>query len=165
MSTFTTLNLSGQRVLIKGTDSQGTQGQTVVSSEEWTEVKRHTQHSEAHEDFDRVVAEFFAPLTEAAEKLELAFNQQTRDPISYVIINEGVEPTPGQEEVVIKLSPDSVVLRLLESGDTDRLVWVGDKLEVLEVLPGSPAVTPSNEGDPHASEVEVSDEVQYPVEG
>ena len=155
-SNFTTLNLSGERVLIKGTDSQGTDGQTVVFATEWNEVKRRTQHSEAHEDFDRAVEEFFAPLTQAAEALDLAFNQQSRDPISFVVLDEGEAASPGRTEVVIKLSHDSVVLRLLESGDTDRLVWVGDTLEVLEVLPGSPAVSMVKAGvEPH----EVGDDI------
>lgn len=154
---FTMLNLSGERVLIKGTDNQGTEGQTVVSSSEWNEVKRHTQHSEAHEDFDRVVEEFFKPLTEAAEKLDLAFNQKSRDPISYVVLDEGSEGEARREEVVIKLSHDSVVLRILESGDTDRLVWVGDTLEVLEVLPGTQTQRATGNGDPHAWEGDVND--------
>lgn len=149
---FTTLNLSGERVLVKGTDSQGTMGQTVVDSSEWTEVKRRSEHSEAHENFEAAVEDFFKPLTEAAEKLQLQFNQVELDPISYVTLEEGEEASSGKEEVVIKLSPDSVILRILESGDHSRLVWVGDTLEVLAVLPNTGTPVAVGNGDPHANE-------------
>lgn len=149
--TFTMLNLADERVLIKGTDSQGTDGQTVVFATEWNEVKRRQQFAEHSEDFDAAVEEFFAPLMEAATKLEDALAVPKPDPISYVVFDEGVESTPGRQREVHKLSHDSIVLRLIESGDHDRLVWVGDRLEVLAVLPGSPSPTPVA-GDPHADE-------------
>lgn len=134
MAQFTTLNLTGERVLVAGTDSQGTTNQVVVSSSEWTEVKGHQSFNEATASFEEHVEKFFAPLTEAADKLDLAFAKPADDPISYVVLNEGTEAEVGKEEVVIKLSHDSVVLRLIEASDFDRLVWVGDDLEVLEVL-------------------------------
>lgn len=153
--TFTKLNLSGQRVLIKGTDSQGTTGQTIVSSEEWTEVLRHTGTSQAQKDFDASVEKFFAPITDAAEALTLQFNDRVRDPLSFVSLQEGVAPTAGQEEAVIRLSHDSMVLRALDEGHDDRLIWVGDTLEILEVLPGTESVTATGNGDggdPHNDE-------------
>ena len=160
--TFTKLNLSGERVLIKGTDSQGTHGETVVDASEWNEVQRRTGHSQAHEDFDRAVEEFFRPITEAAEKLDLAFNQVERDPISYVVLDEGSEGEARRDEVVIKLSKDSVILRLIEEGQSDRLVWVHDELEVLEVLPGTGTVAPAaaEAGDPHADEPTYAEAVE-----
>lgn len=131
---FTTLNLTNERVLVKGTDSMGTENQTVLDSSEWTEVKNHSHFADATDAFNSEVEEFFKPLMVAAEKLEELGKAKPADPISYVTIHEGTEANAGSDEVTIRLSHDSIVLRLLESGDTDRLVWVGDSLEVLEVL-------------------------------
>jgi hypothetical protein len=132
--TFSTLNLTGERVLVKGTDSQGTEGSVVLDSSEWSEVKRHESFASAEQSFDATVEKFFAPLMAAADKFESAMAKPKLDPISYVTIHEGTEAVDGRDEVTIKLSPDSIVLRIIESGDTDRLVWVNERLEVLEVL-------------------------------
>lgn len=131
--TFTTANLTGERVLVKGTDVFGTEGSTVLDGSEWAQVKRHSAFHSAQETFDSAVESFFEPLLEAANKLEDALALPAPDPITYVVLNEGVEGTDGQEREVIKLGPDSVVLRLIEAGDTDRLVWVMDRLEVMTV--------------------------------
>lgn len=134
MTEFTTIPLTGERVLVKGTDQFGTTDETVLSSEEWSEVKRHMLLDEAAENFDAKVEEFFAPLLAAADQLENTSAVPKPDPISYVVIHEGTEAVEGRDEVAIKLNPDSVVLRLLEQGDFERLVWVNGGLEVLEVL-------------------------------
>lgn len=130
---FTTANLTGERVLVKGTDRFGTEGTTVLDGSVWAQVKRHQAFHSAEETFDSAVEDFFAPLLEAAGQLEDALAVPAPDPITYVVLNEGVEGTDGREREVIKLDPDSVVLRLIEAGDTDRLVWVMDRLEVMTV--------------------------------
>lgn len=137
MSQFTTIPLSNERVLVKGTDRFGTSGETVLDGSAWAEVKRHRAYHEATDGFDAAVEEFFAPLMEAADKLEQAISLPKPDPDTYVVLSEGVEGTPGKEAEVIKLGPDSVVLRLIERGDTDRLVWVMDRLEVMAVVPAA----------------------------
>lgn len=153
MASFTKLNLSNNRVVVKGTDNEGNYGETVVSNAEWTEVQRRNEHSVAHVDFDAAVEEFFKPLTEAAEALELTFNDQSRDPLGFVTLQEGVAPTQGQDEVVIRLSKDSTILRCLDEGHDDRLVWVNSELEILEVLPGTDDVQAGGStADPHAFE-------------
>lgn len=131
---FTTSNLTGERVLVQGTDKFGASGSVVLDATEWNEVKRHVDFTSAAEAFDAKVEEFFAPLTVAAEQLESSMAKPKLDPISYVTIHEGTEAVEGRDEVTIKLGPDSVVLRILEQQDYDRLVWVADRLEVLEVL-------------------------------
>lgn len=147
---FTTLNLTGERVLVKGTDTQGTEGSVVLDATEWNQVKRQQAHASAHEDFDATVEEFFAPLLAAAEKFEDSKAQPELDPIAYVVVHEGTPAVQGQDEVRLRLSGDSIVLRLLESGDTDRLVWVHEQLEVLETLPGTqPAQVVSSGPEPH----------------
>lgn len=149
---FTTLNLTGERVLVKGTDAQGTTGEVVLDASEWNEVKRHVTVADAQENFDAKVEEFFAPLMLAAEQMQDAFKRPEIDPISYVTIHEGTEAVQGRDEITIKLSSDSIVLRLIEEGDTDRLVWVADRLEVLEVLPVQAQRAVSGGTEPHDGE-------------
>ena len=133
MAQFTTTNLTGERVLVRGTDQFGTEGQTIVHAEQWNDIKARSSHLEAHENFDAAVEEFFAPLMEAADLLNSSAQPKV-DPISYVVLQEGTEAQQGQDEIAVKLSVDSIVLRLLEQGDYGRLVWVNDQLEVLEVM-------------------------------
>lgn len=151
---FTTMNLTNERVLVRGTDVTGREGEAVLDSAEWNHVKQHRQVAEAGKEFDATVEQFFAPLMEAAEKFETA-QVKAEDPIAKFVIHEGTAAVRGQDEVAIRLSHDSIVLRLIEKGDTDRLVWVGDSLEVLEVLPGtsSAGTVPTQRGpEPHEPE-------------
>ncbi len=133
MAQFTTTNLTGERVLVRGTDQFGTEGQTVVFASQWNDVKARSSHMEAHESFEAAVEEFFAPIMEAADLLNSSALPKV-DPISYVVLQEGTEAEQGRDEIAVKLTVDSIVLRLLEQGDYDRLVWVNDQLEVLEVM-------------------------------
>lgn len=133
MAQFTTTNLTGERVLVRGTDQFGTEGQAVVFASQWNDVKARSSHMEAHESFEAAVEEFFAPIMEAADLLNSSAQPKV-DPISYVVLQEGTEAEQGRDEIAVKLTVDSIVLRLLEQGDYDRLVWVNDQLEVLEVM-------------------------------
>lgn len=139
--TFTTLALTGDRVLVRGTDSTGTSGETVLHSEEWNQVKAQRSHAQAHDEFDSAVDAFFAPLLEAAEALEVQFTQPEVDPIGFVTIREGEQHVHGEQPVVVQLHHDSIVLRLIEEGKDDRLVWVNERLEVLAPKAQAPAVT------------------------
>lgn len=142
--TFTSSRLVGNRVMVQGTDVLGTHGQTILDSTQWDEVNANQAFDTATEAFEAAVEEFFAPLTEAAEKANQALVKPD-DPASYVVLREattGVRPDAGE---VIKLTRDSIVLRLIEQGDTARLVWVNGELEILEagvhaaatVIPGT----------------------------
>lgn len=133
MSSFTTVALTGDRVLVKGTDRFGTAGQTVLEGFAWSQVKRHKAFKSAEATFDSAVEDFFAPLMAAADQLEESLAVKQPDPDTYVVLDEGVEASPGKDREVIHLDPDSVVLRLIEAGQTDRLVWVMDRLEVMVV--------------------------------
>jgi hypothetical protein len=133
MSQFTTVALTGDRVLVKGTDRFGTEGQTVLDGYAWAEVKRHSAFKDATSTFDSAVEEFFAPLMDAAAQLDEALSVKQPDPDTYVVLEEGVEATAGKQREVIHLDPDSVVLRFIEAGQHDRLVWVMDRLEVMVV--------------------------------
>lgn len=146
--TFTTMKLTGDRVLVKGEDRSGAYGETVLDSSEWSEVQARRDHAIAHDEFDRAVEKFFAPLNDAAEKLNAGFVKEDTDSSSFVVLNEGVDATPGEDRLVIKLSHDSIVLRLLEEGGEDRLVWVNDELEVLAVLPNTDSALPATGSEP-----------------
>lgn len=140
--TFTTIPLTNERVLVKGTDIAGTADETIVSSAQWNELKVRDDVRRAQEDFDATVDEFFAPLLEAAEKAKGAVDKP-RDPLGYVVITEGQEGRPAVREHVVTLTRDSIILRLIEQGNTDRLIWVNGELEVTEAAvqstPSAPA--------------------------
>ena len=141
--TFTTQTLTGQRVLVIGTDINGVTGQVVVDGSEWADINAHKQHAEAHADFDAGVEEFFAPLLELAEKLEQTLEVPT-DETEYIVISEGVEATEGRQRQVVRLTKDSQVLRLIDQCEDDRLIWVNGELEILAA---SPAPVPTGAVD------------------
>lgn len=150
--TFNTTALAGERVLVTGTDSNGASGKAVLSSAVWEQAKRQRAFVGATEEFDNAVEEFFAPLMEAQEKLESIGQRPDLDKDHYFVINEGEVPTSGEDRIVIKLDHDGVVLRMLEEGKADRLVWVSDtQLEVTaEPFPtgtnGSTPAAPQDQG-------------------
>lgn len=129
---FTTAVLTGDRVLVRGTDSQGTENETVLDGSQWFEVTKTDTYSQAQADFDSAVEAFFAPLTDAAEEFGRAMTRPT-DSIGYVVLQEEVPATPGQREHLVRLSHDSQVLRLISEDNTDRLIWVGDSLEIIQL--------------------------------
>lgn len=144
--TFTTQRLTNHRVLVKDTNGSEVKT-TVLDSEQWDEIKRHQQFDVASDAFDEAVKNFFAPLTEAADAAEKAFSMP-EDTLGIIVMHEGVEGIEEQPTVVISLTHDSMVLRLIESGDTSRLVWVNDELEILEVaVPVAPVVVPEQFGN------------------
>lgn len=54
------------------------------------------------------------------------------DPAFNFVVREGVEGVEAKPEKRVILSHDSAVLRLIDSGRTDRLVWVGnDRIEIV----------------------------------
>lgn len=122
---FTVQTMLGNQALVSGTDSMGQSGKTVVSTQQWDDLKAQKNFSTAEADFDKAVEEFFAPLVEAAEAMTDAVTRP-KDPTEYVVLKEateGVEATPAQ---IIELTTDSMILRLIEEGNTDRLVWLDD---------------------------------------
>ena len=146
---FTTTALVGNRVLVTGTDFLGTEGKAVLDSSQWVAVNARKQHNVASKEFDTAVEEFFAPLTQAADKAHAATQGPVEDPITYVVIDDAVEGVQGKPAHVEKLTRDSVILRILEEdSDTTRLAWVADQLEVL-----AESQAPSNVTVPTAEKV------------
>lgn len=126
---LTTTPLIGGAVLVKGTDSTGTDGTAVIRSEIWTQVKEYRAKKEAQSGFDAEVLKFFKPLTDAAE----AFNATVEsDGLDVVVINEGTEGIDAVEAEKVRLDAAGTVLRILEEGDHDLLRWVGDELVAIK---------------------------------
>jgi len=127
-STFTTTQLAGERFIVRGTDAFGVIGETVLDGSQYLGLKGDTAHDAAHEAFNKAIEEFYAPITKAAEALEAAHSAE--NDIFVEVVQPAVAPTAGQDEIRIRLTPDTVILRLIDAGETDRLVWVGQNLEI-----------------------------------
>ena len=147
--TLTTTRLAGHRTLVQGTDILGVHGKQILDSSEWDAIADRKTHDEIHDAFDAKVKEFFGPIMEAADALHEAHKVQT-DPAFYLVLDEGEDATPGRPEEIVALSHDSVVLRLLEQGAVNRLVWVNDSLEILEqpATATAPSFEVTEDGDP-----------------
>lgn len=126
--TFNTKALAGDRILVTGNPGQ----QTILHTQQWNTIKREQGKSVLLEDFDSKIEEFFAPLLAAQETLDKALTPVI-DPAFTIVLNEGKESQPGEPAVVVELDDDSAVARLIETGQLDRLIWVGDDtIEILE---------------------------------
>ena len=129
-NTFNTQALAGQRVLVTGDVAEQ---RTILDAAEWNEVKHLLAHTVADEVFNAAVEEFFAPLVEVAEAAaqELQATLPKPDEAFTIVIDEGAAGTEAVEPVVINLGRDAAILRMIEEGQTDRLIWVGDTIEIL----------------------------------
>ena len=129
MSEFNTTILAGQRVLVTGSKKNQ---QTILDSTEWDSIKAHQAFHLAGDAFDEAVTAFFAPIVEAAEKANAALAESLpkRDDAFVVVLSEGIEGVEEVEPEVVQLGRDAAILRMIESGDTSRLIWVGDTIEI-----------------------------------
>lgn len=126
--TFNTKALANDRLLVTGNPGQ----QTILYVEQWNSIKRVQGVDALYADFDAKIEEFFAPLVAAQEELDKAMIPVV-DPAFTIVLNEGTECQPGEPAVVLELEPDSAVARLIETGQLERLIWVGnDRIEILE---------------------------------
>ena len=120
--TFTTTPLINGGYLVEGQDSKGNEGTTILLSDRWDMVVHLRTHEVAQAQFDTVVKEFFAPLTDAADAAKALLAGPTQD-WGKVTLGEAVE---GHEAEVIQLDTDGILLRLLAEGKHDLLRWVGN---------------------------------------
>ena len=138
--TFNTTDLAGLRVLVTGDPGQ----QCILDGSTWAEVKHQLAHKTADEIFDAEVNAFFAPIAEAMAKAEgVIMNSIPKfDDASVIVLSEPVEGVAAQEGEAIVLDHDATVLRLIEEGRTDRLIWVGnDSIEIIAVKQATVAVS------------------------
>ena len=129
MSTFNAVALAGGRTLVTGQDDNLVQHSAILDSTQWNEIKEQQQRVAAGKEMDDAIRAFYSPLTEAAEKLKAKVTPV--DEAFFVEVAEAVPAVEGKAGMQIALTRDSVILRLLESGDTSRLIWVGDTIEIL----------------------------------
>lgn len=131
MSTLTTTKLAGHRVLVRDNTDERFE---ILDSTEWDEIKLHVAHHEEADAFDATVKEFFAPLLEAADAASenlAKLAAEANDPAFTIVVSEGTEGVEAESAETITLSRDSAILRMIESGDTSRLIWVGNTLEII----------------------------------
>ena len=126
--TFNTKALANDRLLVTGNPGQ----QTILYVEQWNTIKKEFRKESLVADFDSKIEEFFAPLVAAQEQLDKAMTPVI-DPAFTIVLNEGKEEQPGEDTILIDLSTHSAIARLIERGELDRLIWVGDNtIEILE---------------------------------
>ena len=123
---FTVQTMLGGRALVQGTDINGTSGKCLVSTIQWDELNARDAFSQAQADFDAEVEAFFKPLTKAAKKAKKALAVPSSDPVAYVVVDKGSKGKEARPRQVVALSHDSIILRLIEENQTDRLVWVNE---------------------------------------
>ena len=137
MSNFTTTALANEHFLVEGTDVRGNYAGCIVDGGEWLAIKRALGTNTAKAQLDAAVEEFFKPLVEAAEAFTAA-KAPVVDALSVVVLNEGTTGEPAREREVVHLSRDAQILRAIEEGATDRLLWVNGEL----MITAAPAEVP-----------------------
>ena len=140
MSNFTATALANESFLVEGTDIRGKYGECIVFGGEWLEIKRALGTDTAKEQLDAAIEEFFKPLVEAADAFAEA-KAPVVDALSVVVLNEGTTGEPAREREVVHLGRYAQILRAIEEGTTDRLLWVDGSL----VLTAAPAGVPAPE--------------------
>ena len=121
---FNITKLAGHKLLVTGTANQA----VVLDTTEWDGVAAIIAEHDAQHTYDEQVEAFFAPLTEAADKLENAtLATDLQDPAFVVTLHDEVEGTESKDAVQMHLSNEATIVRLLLAGDFSRLIWVGDK--------------------------------------
>ena len=146
MSHFTTTALTNENFLVEGTDVRGKLGEIVVYGGEWLEIKRALGTDTAKAQLDAAIEEFFKPLVEAADAFAEA-KAPVVDALSVVVLNEGTTGEPAREREVVHLGQSSQILRAIEEGTTDRLLWVDGTL-VITAAPAEIHTPPVAENSP-----------------
>ena len=126
--TFNLTMLAGDQALVTGSKKAQ---RCVLDASQWIQLKQHKARMEAEEVFDATVEEFYKPLTEAAGEYESRLGQIMKaDPAFEYVIQPGAEGTEKTSREVYYLNNTSAILRMIESGNTDRLIWVNDQILV-----------------------------------
>ena len=130
VSMFAQTQLAGDRVLVQGPNGE----QCILDADQFNELKKHQAFDAAAEEFDQVVDEFFAPMLDAISLIQDKLNAteiRTDDP--YVLVMEPeVQGAEGRPAKTVYLEHDTAVLRMLDAGQEDRLIWIGsDHIDIL----------------------------------
>ena len=136
---FKTIRLANHRVLVDGTDAFGNSGRTVLDSTQWDGIKAELTKSTVEDQFNAAVEEFYAPLLEKIDAIVADAQKSVVDDAYVLTVGETVDAVEAVEPTVYRLNQDSAILRLIEEGRTDRLVWVNDSLEIIAEQDETPA--------------------------
>ena len=124
---FTVTYLAGDRALV-----QEDTHQIILDAKEYLAMKLRQEKTGLIAQYDQSVADFFKPLTDVADKIKSVEEQENRiDPDFHFVLAEGTEGEEPVRREVYRLEKDTVILRLIEEGRTERLIWIGDQLEIL----------------------------------
>ena len=145
MHTLTITELAGDQVLVSGRDVRGTAGEEILDGSEYFARQRAAATQVAADEMDAEIQAFYAPLAEAADRLKAKLEVVT-DPLLYVVEQEEQVGTPAAAKVVRKLGRDEAILRALETGHGDRLIWVKEQL-VITAAPTSVPATPVEDAE------------------
>ena len=138
-ASFKTIRLANHRVLVDGTDAFGNSGRAVLDSTQWDGIKAELTKSTVEDQFNAAVEEFYAPLLEKIDAIVADAQKSVVDDAYVLTVGETVDAVEAAEPTVYRLSQDSAILRLIEEGRTDRLVWVNDSLEIIAEQDETPA--------------------------
>ena len=129
---FNTTRLTNHRVLIEGPKGQ----HYIADGSQLVEIDAYLDAKDAEEQFNSEAEAFFAPLLDAADKVEAAFKARSDARDAYtekVIFTEGRPAIPAVEEDSVELTYDSQILIRLRRGKDDQLRWVGkDRIVIVE---------------------------------
>lgn len=128
MTLVVTPLIGNGRFRVRGTDSEGTQGETILVSPRWATVLAHRAHKIDTQEFNDLVSTTFAPFTELAERRAARKAALTGRDWSTVVIDEGVE---GKESKELELDEHGILLRILNETDGSSLVWTNGQLEAI----------------------------------
>jgi hypothetical protein len=113
---FEITKLIGDNFLVKGTDTFGNEGQTLLTSPRWAAVLRGQRQAKAQEAFDNGVKEFFQPFITLIEEHE----DKSTDWSTITV----VAPTIGIPGQKVDLDDAGVLLNILSQERGDLLIWV-----------------------------------------
>ena len=123
-SQFNTTKLTNHRVLIEGPKGR----HYIADGSQLVDIDAYLDAKDAEEQFNSEAEAFFAPLLDAADKVEAALKARSDARDAYtekVIFTEGRPAIPAVEEDSVVLTHDSQVLIRLRRGDDSQLRWVG----------------------------------------
>lgn len=136
---FSTTELTGDRVLVTGVDVRGMIGEVVVDASQWRQIKRRQTKKEVVAEVEAAIDNLLAPVQAAIDSAKSKLELPKVDPLLYYVEQEGSEGVQSKPELTIKLTHDSVILRAIEEGHEDRLVWVNGTLELTAApIPSTP---------------------------
>lgn len=126
-SVFNTTTLVDDRVLVEGTEVGET---TVLDSRQWENIKGAAAVEDSNKEFDQTVKDFFAPILEKEAELGRK-HAESFDPELYIVQTEAVEGVEEVHQEIVRLTNDTVILRMIEGGNTSRLRWVSGDIVVV----------------------------------